>query len=375
MVVVIPVVLALYTGLTVLDIIRQNNGPALRKKFFKQGFDHFVLSACLVFATVFISDFLAVMEFSQITMLLVAFITNLILPYFSFGALSRHLPKQLILIIFYFNLFFNTIILVQQNYNDSFVFAYQDWLEIALIIFSLNIFCHGLIHGLTYLFTGIGHRTNPRTTNSFTRKNKKGPDMTQFYLEQGLNEQEVDRFRQEMGQARDHIFNLEKNVQATVKLRDIDKQTKLIELSQTYFKNIVHHPQWIVKADYFLYKLLPALDDLSEKYNEINGHLAKNKQTYIILEKTAETIQKLAQELEEDYMAFHKETFDSLEDELNFADRIINKEESWSSNTTMEANDISEEDAAESQTYKNQDSIEQLLEELEADQEHSKMED
>ena len=59
----------------------------------------------------------------------------------------------------------------------------------------------------------------------------------------------------------------------------------------------------------------------------MSEHIAKNKQTYLILEKSAQTIEELAERLTEDYISFHKATYQDLDDEINLANRTLNRQQ------------------------------------------------
>ena len=155
---------------------------------------------------------------------------------------------------------------------------------------------------------------------------KRRPDVYQHYLGLGLSDSEIDYFREQMRPARDRILAIEANLPQTAKLRTIEERHNTIEICQRFFQNIVHEPRRITEATTFLYQLLPSLEDLSDKYNEINQHVAKSKQTYLILERCAATIDQVCQQITEEYLAFHQANFDDLEDEINLAHKYLDKE-------------------------------------------------
>lgn len=157
---------------------------------------------------------------------------------------------------------------------------------------------------------------------SFNSDNDQDPsdDILRHYQEHGMDSREIDYFRKEMGIARDHILSIQRNFNQTAKLRSIEMRNNTIKVCQTFFKNIVDEPERLAGASQFLYKFLPSLDDLIAKYNEVNGHVAKNKQTYQILDKTAQMIELVCVQISDEYIFFHKNTYNELNDEIKLAE-------------------------------------------------------
>lgn len=189
-------------------------------------------------------------------------------------------------------------------------FLYVPWLLIYAVV---NGFHNLILNKKQTSFQQKVTRTRPTT------------QLTQHYREQGMSDEEIAYFRKQMEDARTHIYALEDSFPQTAKLRTIEKRHNTIEVCQSYFKHIVERPQSISQAGDFLYKYLPNLHDLADKYNEISQHVAKNKQTYQILDRSAQVIEELCEEIHDDYIAFHKETYDNLEDEIRFAEKNLNK--------------------------------------------------
>ncbi|MBA5730123.1 5-bromo-4-chloroindolyl phosphate hydrolysis family protein [Aerococcaceae bacterium INB8] len=163
------------------------------------------------------------------------------------------------------------------------------------------------------------------TKNPFYRS--KATDKIQHYREAGLSDEEISYFREQLAQAREHIISIEKQMSATAKLRAIDVRHNTIEISKQFFQDIVKEPKRFSEAGDVIYRIFPSLDDLTKKYNEVSKHIAKNKQTYLILEKSAQTIEELAERLTEDYISFHKATYQDLDDEINLANRTLNRQQ------------------------------------------------
>lgn len=165
--------------------------------------------------------------------------------------------------------------------------------------------------------------SDPKPFTNFTGFKSQNKDMLAHYQAAGLSPIEIENFRQEMAKTRDHIQSIEQQFNQTAKMRAIELTHNTVKVSQSYFKDIVKEPQRRGQAGHFTIQLIPQLDDLLAKYNEINGHVAKNKQTYMILEKSAQTIDRLCQEICDDYIQFHSESYRDLEDGIRLADRSL----------------------------------------------------
>ncbi|MCR8969149.1 5-bromo-4-chloroindolyl phosphate hydrolysis family protein [Facklamia sp. 7083-14-GEN3] len=193
------------------------------------------------------------------------------------------------------------------------------YLSVAIII------CSVIIGLLAYLFRP---KYSKKKWHPFFKPSNKKPsrNMLEHYQAAGLNKHEIEAFRSQMADSRKQIINIEANFQATAKMRAIEIRHNIVKVSKNYFKDIVEEPNRRLDASNFLINYLPQLEDLLEKYNEINSHVAKNKQTYLILEKSALTIDQLSQEIVEDYLNFHSDTYQELEDGLKLADRMLHNE-------------------------------------------------
>lgn len=178
-----------------------------------------------------------------------------------------------------------------------------------------------------------------KKSRSFTHHLNQHPnkDMYEHYKKHGLDHKEIDYFRQQMATAKEQIETIEKNVQQTAKLRAIETRNNSIKVCQSFFKDIVNHPQKIGQANQFLYRFLPSLVDLTDKYNEINNHVAKNKQTYQILEKSAQTIDLVCQQITDEYIMFHKNEIDDLKDEVQLANLNLKRRSTKLSNDEVDS--------------------------------------
>ncbi|MGF3073123.1 5-bromo-4-chloroindolyl phosphate hydrolysis family protein [Facklamia sp. P13064] len=213
-----------------------------------------------------------------------------------------------------------------QSYGYIGLESYFTASAISLYYLSIAIlFCSA---GVAFLALITKPNTFKTHRKSFFHPTHKKPsrNMLEHYQAAGLSKQEIEAFRSQMADSRKQIINIEANFQKTAKMRAIEIRHNIVKVSKNYFKDIVEEPNRRLDASDFLINYLPQLDDLLEKYNEINSHVAKNKQSYLILEKSAQTIDQLSQEIVEDYLKFHSETYQELEDGLKLADRMLHNE-------------------------------------------------
>lgn len=176
--------------------------------------------------------------------------------------------------------------------------------------------------GCVWLLAIIVRRLQGKHNTSQTLTSKTS-NKYQHYTEAGLSPRDIEFLREQLATAKAHIQTIEQLFNKTAKLRAIELRHNTVKISQTFFKEIVQHPTKLTQAGTFLYKLLPSLEDLLSKYNEVNGHVAKNKQTYLILEKSAATIEQLCVKISEEYIHFHQDDFNELSDEISLAQRNL----------------------------------------------------
>lgn len=206
------------------------------------------------------------------------------------------------------------------------LFAYgTDFGEVLLGVFliaGLIIFCTIPFWFCAFAIKTLSNR-KVKSNQAINRHIKA--DKLQYYRDHGLNEQEIIFFRQQMGQAKERIINIEKSMDQVAKLRVIEARHNTVDVSKQFFKAIVNEPERLAQAGLFLNRLLPSLEDLSAKYNEVSQHVAKNKQTYMILERSAATIDKVCESITEQYLAYHQDLYNDLDDEIKLANKSMNQ--------------------------------------------------
>lgn len=162
-----------------------------------------------------------------------------------------------------------------------------------------------------------------------SKSKEKSPRLTtdkeKFYLDKGLEKEDIHYFRQTMLTAKKHIVSIESNMEKSGKLRAIESRNNTVSLSKSLFSAITKEPNRLHEVNKFLYVHLPSLDDLVSKYVEIENHKAKSKATYDILGKSAQTIDKMCSQITDDYVAFKENDLEDLDTEIELAHHNLNK--------------------------------------------------
>lgn len=180
----------------------------------------------------------------------------------------------------------------------------------------------GLLLYLNYL------KQNPSKNKKEKRKlNDVSSERKKLYQSKGLSDEDIQFFRETMNQAKSQILELENNVNQVGKLRAITNRHDTLNLVKIFFKDIVNEPDRLHEVDQFLYVHLPSLTELTNKYLQISQHQAKSKQTFEVLDNSAETIDKMCQQISEDYLSFRSKDIKDLSNEIQLAKKRLNRED------------------------------------------------
>ncbi len=193
----------------------------------------------------------------------------------------------------------------------------------AIGINTLFSFIIGLIVGVV-LYSSYMKQQSPPVKK--TDLKPVSDEREKFYRSRGLSDEDITFFRDTMNNAKNQILQIEENMASTGKLQAIANRNNTIQLIKVLFKDIVNEPERLHEIDQFLYVHLPSLADLTNKYVQINAHQAKSKQTFDVLEKSAQTIDEMCQQITNDYMTFRATDISALADEVEFAKRRLNRE-------------------------------------------------
>lgn len=326
----LSIILQILVVLAIISMIvesRNKNGIDFDKYIeYTKKFAHafFVIAIISIIASIFFG----VLPLRLLDILLYFLLTSVAIALAAqvFKQLSDRLPNVVLMILFVLTII--SLISVTIHFvNTPGEMAFTGWLvhivSSASIILAVAIFA--------YLISWAFPDNWRKGRKTSARRKKAPPTLMQHYYDSGLNDAEIKYFREQMDEMRQNIYSLEEQMNQTAKLRAVDVRHNTINISKELFQDLVSDPKRISEASKVMYRILPSLNDLSKKYNEVNDHIAKNKQTYIILEKSAKTIEELAIALTDEYLVFHKATFNDLEDEVNLAKRNLNKNSDWDS--------------------------------------------
>ncbi|MDM5044417.1 conserved protein of unknown function [Latilactobacillus sakei] len=153
----------------------------------------------------------------------------------------------------------------------------------------------------------------------YKTNHKISDKMLKHYQDAGMSDDEIDFFRETMHQAEIEVQALATNMQALPKLKAIDLNQETTRVSQAMFQAIVKEPKRLHLASDFLYRHLPSINELTRKFIEISHHEVKTADTYAVLDKSAEAIDALSQQIKQDYATFVADDLDDLDTEISVA--------------------------------------------------------
>ena len=195
-----------------------------------------------------------------------------------------------------------------------------------------------LLIGVVLVLWGLFGSRRKILWGLFGSRRKKGkqeeiPALTDeletHYEKSGMTANEISFFRQTMNQTKNEINQLQMNMQQTAKLKAIDLRHDPVKAAKALFKELVKEPNRLHEASQFLYTHLPNLVDLTNKYNEINDHEIKNKQTYEKLEESAQIIDQLSALIAQDYQKFVAEDLDDIDVEISVAKQSLKRDNKY----------------------------------------------
>lgn len=190
------------------------------------------------------------------------------------------------------------------------LFHYQgDWIDFLYVGI-------GLLLALIYMKINFNHlKRQPQ----YKTNHKISDKMLKHYQDAGMSDDEIDFFRSTMHQAEIEVQALATNMQALPKLKAIDLNQETTRVSQAMFQAIVKEPKRLHLASDFLYRHLPSINELTRKFIEISHHEVKTADTYAVLDKSAEAIDALSQQIKQDYATFVADDLDDLDTEISVA--------------------------------------------------------
>lgn len=201
---------------------------------------------------------------------------------------------------------------------DTFYYYWSDLTLIALFLFW----------GILLYWLSRDHKASrPMNKHSVSALNPVSDERRAYYHEHGLSDEDIQFFRETMNTAKEQIVKADQHFSSSSKLKAIRNRTSVIQICQNLFKEIVKAPDRLSEADQFLYVHLPSLEKLTHKYCQISQHQKKAKDTYTVLDQSAQTIEKMCTAIIEDYLRFMEADVRELSNELELAHRQLDKDE------------------------------------------------
>ncbi|UJF15114.1 5-bromo-4-chloroindolyl phosphate hydrolysis family protein [Jeotgalibaca sp. MA1X17-3] len=197
------------------------------------------------------------------------------------------------------------------------------------IDFATSLILTVLLGAFLYYRSGNDKRTSSRSTYSrkkSTSLNRVSSEKEAFYQSKGLTKEEMNTFRNAMQEAREQIYNIEENINSRSKLKAIMTRNNTLNILKDFFKNIADQPERLHEVNHFLYTHLPNLKELTQQYIQIDGHVAKSKETYDFLNKSSSTIDHMCQIIRKDYITFMSNDLENMDVEIELANHVLKRD-------------------------------------------------
>ncbi|WP_096817219.1 5-bromo-4-chloroindolyl phosphate hydrolysis family protein [Lactococcus fujiensis] len=138
------------------------------------------------------------------------------------------------------------------------------------------------------------------------------------YRESGLSDSDIKIFRENLAEAKTNIETWEKNMKKNDDLQVVESVTGGLESSKLTFKYIVQNPQELTKQSEFLYKDLPNMVKLSDKFIEMKKQSVKTDDISRDLDETLLLIKTLSTNISKNYHDILMDDVNVIKHEVNF---------------------------------------------------------
>ncbi|OFI46408.1 5-bromo-4-chloroindolyl phosphate hydrolysis family protein [Floricoccus penangensis] len=171
--------------------------------------------------------------------------------------------------------------------------------------------------GIAYLIVKYLFLDKKENNNKFKNNIKKNKaNKIQHYKEKGLDDKDIDIFRDTMKEARDNIKFWNSQLPKYEKLDIIEEQTAGLESSKKIFQAIVEEPAEMTKENDFLYKDLPNMVTLVKKYGELTDVRPETQEVKMELAERLYYITKLSEKITKNYQAMLIDDVDEIKHAL-----------------------------------------------------------
>lgn len=180
---------------------------------------------------------------------------------------------------------------------------------------------HGFIRTIIILLVALWLISLMRNkTNKKNKTAKKPPrkENIQRYQEAGLSESDIEIFRDTLADAKENIEKWEANTKKNEELEVVESVTGGFEASKLLFKHIVQNPTQLTKQNDFLYKDLPNMVKLTEKYLEMQKQSVKSEEVSRDMDETLLLIKTLATNISKNYHEILMDDVNVIKHEVKF---------------------------------------------------------
>ncbi len=159
---------------------------------------------------------------------------------------------------------------------------------------------------------------NRREEGGYKDKTMNLKDNIERYHEAGLSDNDIKIFRENLAEAKKNIETWENQLKKNDDLQVVESVTGGLEASKHTFKYIVQNPQELTKQNEFLYKDLPNMVKLTEKYIEMKKQAVKTEEIQRDLDETLLLIKTLSGNISKNYHEILMDDVNIIKHEVKF---------------------------------------------------------
>ncbi|KZK37346.1 5-bromo-4-chloroindolyl phosphate hydrolysis family protein [Lactococcus taiwanensis] len=138
------------------------------------------------------------------------------------------------------------------------------------------------------------------------------------YHEAGLSDSDIKIFRENLAEAKDSIETWEAKIKKDDDLQVVESVTGGLDASKQTFKYIVQHPQELTKQNDFLYKDLPNMVKLTEKYLDMKKQAVRTEEIKRDLDETLLLIKTLSHSISKNYHEILMDDVNVIKQQVDF---------------------------------------------------------
>ena len=138
------------------------------------------------------------------------------------------------------------------------------------------------------------------------------------YHEAGLSDTDIKIFRENLSEAKENIKTWEKLLKKEDDLQVVESVTGGLDASKHTFKYIVQNPQELTKQNEFLYKDLPNMVKLSEKFIEMKKQSVRTEDINRDLDETLLLIKTLSNSISKNYHEILMDDVNVIKHQVDF---------------------------------------------------------